>query len=77
MHDTTRLNIYWPQIASYVCGTAKHFHFCPSQCQTNNWQEKLRLLYPAEALEFVLINIVGTLPNIKRGDQYIIEIKDW
>lgn len=78
IYYTIRREDYWPQMATGVFSLARNIHSCTETRAAVRKDQKHPRLYPAgELLEFVPMDLLGSLPKKERRHQFVMFITDW
>lgn len=74
--DTMRSDSFGQNLAANVHRTASNCHFCVGNDNVVKHKRHLRLFSTAEPLEFVAVNICGTLSRTTKGCKNLVMITD-
>ena len=77
MYYTLRREYYWPHMASDAFLTVRNCTSCAATRGTLVKNQKDLKLFPAAGpLEFVAMDLLGTLPRTAHGNQHVLVITD-
>lgn len=76
MYDAMRLEYYWTHMANDVHPTVDDYRKCAKAGSHYKHKRHLTIFPPSGPLEFITIDILGPLPRMKKGNQYVVVIID-